>query len=304
MVNGFLPAVATCAPAGHGGMAMSGVNGVNTNVPSIQTLGAFGRNSAAAAGSLERLSTGYRINRGADDPSGLIASENLRAALASLDAETRTIERADAVTNVADGALGQISELLGDAQARAVANANTAGVSDAERQANQLEIDSAIATADRIASTTRFNGTALLDGTATINAAGASLTIASAGSASIGEVTINGENYRLRDVRSGGALNTVNGNIEGAASALGAAIQSLVTERGRLGAFSANTLGAQARSNQVAVENTAAAESSIRDTDFARETAALARANALSNSNLAAAGLANTLPGAALRLVR
>ncbi len=283
---------------------MSSISSVNTNVPGIAAAANVGRAGQTVAGSLLRLATGERINRGADDPAGLIASENLRAALVSLDSEVNTIDRADAVANVADGALGQISDLLTDAKSRAVANANTAGLSDAERQANQLEVDSALQTADRIASTTRFNGEPLFTGDATLNAAGASLTIARPDSASIGEVTANGQTYRLGDVRSGGALNIVSGDVSAAASSIDAAISDVATQRGRLGAFQQDSLASERRSRQITIENTAAANSVIRDTDFASESAALARGQALAASTIAAASLANASPQRALRLVR
>lgn len=283
---------------------MSSLSRVNTNVPGIAAAANVGRAGQNVAGSLLRLSTGQRINRGADDPAGLIASENLRAALASLDSEVNTIDRADAVANVADGALGEISDLLTDARSRAVANANTAGLSDAERQANQLEVDSALQTADRIVSTTRFNGEPLFTGDATLNAAGASLTIARPDSASIGEVSANGQTYRLSDIRSGGALNLVTGDVSTAASSLDAAISDVATQRGRLGAFQHDALASERRSRQITIENTAAANSIIRDTDFAAESAALARGQALAASTIAAASLANASPQRALRLVR
>jgi flagellin len=104
---------------------------INTNPSSLIAQ----RNYAAANGlvssSLQKMATGSRINRGADDPAGLISSEQLSAALASLDAESSGMDRADAVANVADGALSEVSGLLSDANAAAVANANTGGMSQA-----------------------------------------------------------------------------------------------------------------------------------------------------------------------------
>ena len=283
---------------------MNGVTGVTTNVPSLTAVRTLGANASDTALATVRLATAQRINRGADDPAGLIASENLRAALASMDAEMRSIDRADAVANTADGALGQISELLSDAQSRAVANANSAGISDAERAANQLEVDSAIATADRIASTTRFNGQPLFTGDVAVGIEGATIDLGRADSASIGAVSVGGAGYRLADVTSGAALNIVDGNIDGAAGSIGAAISDVATRRGAIGAFQSDTLASQRRATQVAFENTAAANSVIRDTDFAAESARLARGQALSSASLAAASLANSAPASSLRLVR
>src|SRR5262245_11641775 len=123
---------------------------INSYGPAMVALRHFAQASWAVASSMEKLATGSRINRGADDPAGLISSEDLRGALASLDAESRGMERADAVAQVADGALAEVSDLLSDAHAAEVAMANTGGMSRAERDARQMEIDWARQSADRI----------------------------------------------------------------------------------------------------------------------------------------------------------
>lgn len=233
--------------------------------------------SKALSQSLQRLATGYRINRGADDPAGLIMSEKLRAALADLEAESKSLQRADSVIATADGAIGEISGLLNRAESLTIANANTAGLSEEERRANQMEIDSILRAVDRISDSTEFNGSELLDGSATVSAAGDEITIDSVRTSTIGEVTIDGEDYTLADVKSGGALDTVDGDISGAQLAIDAARTDVSTLRGRLGAFSRNTIGTRVRTVSTSIENLAAAESVVRDTNFAREIANLAR---------------------------
>ena len=233
--------------------------------------------SKALSQSLQRLATGYRINRGADDPAGLIMSEKLRAALADLEAESKSLQRADSVIATADGAIGEISGLLNRAESLTIANANTAGLSEEERRANQMEIDSILRAVDRISDSTEFNGSELLDGSATVSAAGDEITIDSVRTSTIGEVTIDGEDYTLADVKSGGALDTVDGDISGAQQAIDAARTDVATLRGRLGAFSRNTIGTRVRTVSTSIENLAAAESVVRDTNFAREIANLAR---------------------------
>lgn len=233
--------------------------------------------SKALSQSLQRLATGYRINRGADDPAGLIASERLRAALTNLEAESKSLQRADSVIATADGAIGEISGLLNRAESLTIANANTAGLSEEERRANQMEIDSILRAVDRISDSTEFNGSELLDGSATVSAAGDEITIDSVRTSTIGEVTIDGEDYTLADVKSGGALDTVDGDISGAQQAIAAARTDVSTLRGRLGAFSKNTIGTRLTTVATSIENVAAAESVIRDTNFAREIANLAR---------------------------
>lgn len=233
--------------------------------------------SKALSQSLQRLATGYRINRGADDPAGLIMSEKLRAALADLEAESKSLQRADSVIATADAGIGEISGLLNRAESLTIANANTAGLSEEERRANQMEIDSILRAVDRISDSTEFNGSELLDGSATVSAAGDEITIDSVRTSTIGEVTIDGEDYTLADVKSGGALDTVDGDISGAQQAIDAARTDVATLRGRLGAFSRNTIGTRVRTVSTSIENLAAAESVVRDTNFAREIANLAR---------------------------
>jgi len=112
-----------------------------------------------------RLTTGYRINSGADDPAGLIAVAQLNSELTAIQAASDNATRANAMMNVADGALSEISDLVSDVQSLAVEIANDSGLTEDEKQAKQLEIDTAIASIDRLVRTTTFNGQNLLDGT-------------------------------------------------------------------------------------------------------------------------------------------
>ncbi|MEM8834465.1 MAG: flagellin [Planctomycetota bacterium] len=276
---------------------------INNNIPSLTGQRSLAANTKALNNSLTRLSTGLRINRGADDPAGLIASENLRAALKVLEAETRAIERADMVASRADGALSELSGLFAEAEALAVASANTGGMSEAERDANQMQLDSILQTIDRVARTTDFNGDALLDGTAQINVANDSLSIGSVLPTSLGEVEIDGTTYRLSDVVSGGAGSLSSGSPAVAQQIIAAARKEITTLRGEIGAFQKNTLGPAQRANAVAIENITAAESQIRDTDFASEVAQLTRAQILSSANIGALAIANQNPQNVVRLL-
>jgi flagellin len=137
---------------------------INTNVNSLIAQRVLGINNRSVNNSLERLSTGLRINRGKDDPAGLIASQNLRAEKSGLNAAIRNAERADQVVNIAEGGLNEVSGLLTELQSLVTSTANTAGLSDEEKEANQLQIDSILQTIDRVASSTSFQGTKLLNG--------------------------------------------------------------------------------------------------------------------------------------------
>ncbi|TVQ59744.1 MAG: flagellin [Phycisphaerales bacterium] len=137
---------------------------INTNVASLIAQRVLGNNNISLGNSLERLSTGLRINRGKDDPAGLIASQALRAESRGIGQAIQNAERADQVANIAEGGLQEVSGLLTELQGLVTATANTAGLSDAERQANQLQIDSILQTIDRVASATSFQGIKLLNG--------------------------------------------------------------------------------------------------------------------------------------------
>ena len=137
---------------------------INTNVQSLVAQRVLGQNQYSLRNSLERLSTGLKINRGKDDPAGLIASENLRSELKATDAAIDNANRADQVVNIAEGGLQEVSGLLTELQGLVTASASKAGLSASEKAANQLQIDSILQTIDRVASATSFQGQKLLNG--------------------------------------------------------------------------------------------------------------------------------------------
>ncbi len=151
---------------------------INTNVQSLIGQRVLGQNNKTLNTSLERLSTGLRINRGKDDPAGLIASENLRSEKASISAAIGNAERADQVVNIAEGGLQEINSLLIEVQSLVGQSANDAGLSADEKNANQLQIDSILQTIDRIAASTSFQGTKLLNGTYDFTPTGVDPTVA------------------------------------------------------------------------------------------------------------------------------
>ncbi len=137
---------------------------INTNVPAIVAQRTLQRTHRDLQISLERLSSGLRINRGADDPAGLINSELLRAEIAGAHKAVSNSQRAINIIATAEGALNEVASLLIDIQGLIVETANDAALSDDEKRANQLQIDSAIESITRIANTTTFAGRKLLNG--------------------------------------------------------------------------------------------------------------------------------------------
>ncbi|MBL1218186.1 MAG: flagellin [Planctomycetes bacterium] len=170
-----------------------------TNVPSLIAQRTLQNQNIALATSLERLSTGLRINRGADDPAGLIASESLRSEKIAISTAISNAERAEQVVNVAEGGLQEISSMLIELQGLVGASANESGLSQEEKDANQLQIDSILQTIDRIANMTSFKGTKLLNGNFDYTTSGIN-------ESQLSEVTINAAKLPT----SSGAYMTVN----------------------------------------------------------------------------------------------
>ncbi len=137
---------------------------INTNVPSMIAQQRLNRSGLDLQVRLERLSTGLRINRGKDDPAGLIISERLGTDIASITQAIKNGERASSVIATTEGSLAEITDLLNSVKALAIEAANTGALSDEERKANQLQIDSAIQSITRISNTASFGGLKLLDG--------------------------------------------------------------------------------------------------------------------------------------------
>ncbi len=137
---------------------------INTNVQSLIAQRVLGQNNLGLNQALERLSTGLKINRGKDDPAGLIVSENLRAEGKALNQAISNADRADQVANIAEGGLQEVSGLLSELQGLMTGAASSAGLSQEEKSANQLQVDSILQTIDRLSSSTNFQGIKLLNG--------------------------------------------------------------------------------------------------------------------------------------------
>ena len=117
---------------------------VNTNISSMVAARILSQQDTLLNQSLQRLGTGFRINNGKDDPAGLIASEGLRAEKRAIGAAMYNIARAQNVVSSAEGGLDEVSKLLLELEELIDKSSNEAGLSDAERNANQLQIDAVL----------------------------------------------------------------------------------------------------------------------------------------------------------------
>jgi flagellin len=137
---------------------------INTNVGAVTAQRHLNRAYGSLNQTLERLSSGLRINRGADDPAGLIVSERLRSEIGAVGQAVSNSERASLIIATAEGSLNEVAALLSSIQELIVGAANEGALSEDEIKANQLQIDSAVASITRIADSTTFAGRALLNG--------------------------------------------------------------------------------------------------------------------------------------------
>ena len=165
---------------------------INTNVSSLLAQRNLADSTASLDQSLARLSTGLKINRGADDPSGLIVSERLRSEIEGVNQAIENAERATNVIATTEGALAEINTLLTSIKSLTIEAANTGAFSPAEIEANQLEIDSAVESITRISNTTSFAGLKLLNGSLDYLTSGVT-------ASQITDVNVFGANFGLED---------------------------------------------------------------------------------------------------------
>lgn len=138
---------------------------INTNIQSLYAQQGLANSETQLNTSLERLSTGLKINSGADDPAGLVASQGLKSEMSGISQAINNSQQANNVIATADGALGEVSSLLQTIVGLVDQAANSGAMSPAEIAANQLQVDSAIQTITRISDSTEFDGQHLIDGT-------------------------------------------------------------------------------------------------------------------------------------------
>jgi flagellin len=137
---------------------------INTNIQSLVAQRVLAKNQSNQNQSLQRLSTGLKINSGSDDPAGLIAAKNLEAEQAGINSALTNASRAGNIVGTAEGGLNEVSNLLTQLQGLVGQSSSTGGLSKEETAANQLQVDSILTTVNRVASSTNFQGINLLNG--------------------------------------------------------------------------------------------------------------------------------------------
>lgn len=269
---------------------------VNTNVASLNAQRNLSNTTQSLNRSLERLSSGLRITRASDDAAGLAISESFRAEIRSLGQAQRNANDGVSLLQIAEGALNETSNNLIRLRELAIQSANgTLGA--AERGTLNAEFQDLIEEIDRVAAVTEFNGTNLLAST------GASITFqVGANSTSNDTITLSGVDATSSSIGLSGLTISSQSAAAATLTGLDAAISEIAELRGSFGTAQ-NRLESTIRSLAVAIENTSAAESRIRDVDVASETAILTRNQVLQQAGIAVLAQANVSTQSALSLL-
>ena len=281
---------------------------LGNNIASLQAQRRLGIATDQLGRTFERLSSGQRINKASDDAAGLAIADSLRVEQRIGIVAIRNANDGISSIAVADSALGEIGNVLSRLAELAEQSAN--GVySNSQRSALQNEFTSLASEIERIASTTVFNGVALISGGATttlqvgfssastsqIQFSGVQGTLAALGLATTGSSALN---YSITAAGSDAAQSASRFALD----AVNSAITSLAVQRGNLGATEAR-LSVAIKNLSISRENFAAAESRIRDVDVASESAELTRLNILQQAGAAVLAQANQQPQLALSLI-
>jgi flagellin len=271
---------------------------INTNIPSMNAQRNLNLSQMMLSTSLQRLSSGLRVNSAKDDAAGLAIAERMNAQIRGMNVAQRNANDAISLSQTAEGALGRVGDNLQRMRELAVQSANASN-SLSDRTNLDAEYKQLSAEVTRVLTGTKFNGVDLLNTAATLTfqvgandiitdkvdvlttdlAAGAGVTAALAG-----------------DVLSSGAALTAMTNLD-------TAIGEITTGRATFGAAQ-NRFDAIVSNLQVAVENQTASRSRIMDADFAVETANMTRASILQQAGTAMLAQANALPNTVLTLLR
>lgn len=273
---------------------------IQHNIMAMNAYRNYNNNTSALSKNLEKLSSGYKINRAGDDAAGLAISEKMRAQITGLETAQKNAKDGISLVQTAEGALTEVHDMLNRMVELATQSANGTYDDDTDRANLQAELDQLIEEVDRIADSANFNGIALFNGD--IETTLLTLQIGDTSDA------FNQLSFTLSSMYSA-ALGIDNVSIGAAVSAgasislLKSAINFVSSVRGKLGAMQ-NRLDHTINNLSVMTENIQDAESTIRDTDVADEMMAYTKNNILVQSAQAMLAQANQVPQGVLQLLQ
>ncbi len=267
---------------------------INNNLMAMNAHRQLGKANTAGQKHMERLSSGYRINRAGDDAAGLSISEKMRGQIKGLNQAVRNAQDSISLIQTAEGALDETHSILQRMRELAVQSSNDTNIST-DRAAIQAEVDELIKELDRISTDTEFNTQKLLSGgfSGKVFHIGAnegqsielSIEKMSASGLKVADVSLSGQSG------ANSAITTIN-----------TAIESVSTERAKLGAYQ-NRLESTIKNLSNVSENLQAAESRIRDVDMASEMMQFTRQNILQQASISMLAQANMAPQSVLQLL-
>ncbi|AXB59475.1 flagellin subunit [Clostridioides difficile] len=287
---------------------------VNTNVSALIANNQMGRNVNAQSKSMEKLSSGVRIKRAADDAAGLAISEKMRAQIKGLDQAGRNVQDGISVVQTAEGALEETGNILQRMRTLSVQSSNETNTAE-ERQKIADELLQLKDEVERISSSIEFNGKKLLDGSSTE----IRLQVGANFGTNVAGTTNNNNEIKVALVntssimsKAGITSSTIASlNADGTSgtdaakqmvSSLDVALKELNTSRAKLGAQQNRLESTQNNLNNT-IENVTAAESRIRDTDVASEMVNLSKMNILVQASQSMLAQANQQPQGVLQLL-
>ena len=273
---------------------------INTNVASINAQRNLGSTRIKMNGALEKLSSGQRINRAGDDAAGLAISENLKAQIKGLGQAQRNAEDGVSLVQIAEGSLGEVSNILIRLRELSVqAASDTIGAT--ERKFLNVEFEQLTSEVDRIANSTEFNRVPLLNGTGAVF----DIQIGTRNDPISDRLTFDASSADVNVAALGLNLASVSDKIS-AQNSLTSIDQAIISVSGIRADFGAlqNRLQSTVNNIQVSIENLSAANSRVRDTDVAAETAELTKQNILMQAGTSVLSQANSSTNNALQLIK
>ena len=277
---------------------------INTNVSSLTAQEAAQNTSKSVTGSLEKLSTGLKINKASDDASGLAIADKLRTQATSINQGISNGNSAVALLQIADKSMSEQSNILDTVKAKLI-QANTDTTSDDGRESIRKDINKLLTQLDNIAAQTNYNGTSLLQagpGTTT-SSTGLKFQIGEKAGDLItnGKIQANTSGLKLTSLKGLGTLTKVKAS--GQQDVIDKAITKLNGFRGDIGSTQ-NQVESAVRNLMTQATNVKAAESIIRDVDYAAESANFNKQNIISQAGSYAISQANAVQQNVLRLLQ
>lgn len=275
---------------------------IATNITSLNSQRHLRNTRQLLNKSLERLASGYRINRAGDDAAGLAISEKIRARKSGLVQAQRNASDGISLIQVAEGGLNEIQNILVRLRELGV-QASSDTIGENERRNLNEEYQSLMEELDRIANSTEFNGTVLLDGTGgtldfQINTGGSNLLGVDRISFNAFKLDVNADRLGLEGINIRDKFSS-----QRSLGLIDSAIEEVASIRSELGALESR-LSSTSKNISIMVENLSAARSRIKDVDVAAETANLTQQNIMMQAGLSVLAQANAVPQMALQLLK